>query len=112
MHESILARQILELVLERSGSQVQQILCVKGWIAETEALTPEALQFHFSAHAANTTAEKARLDLRLSRVSAHCNQCGTDFQPEHHLALCPECGGTDATLQGKTGLGIETIEYR
>jgi hydrogenase nickel incorporation protein HypA/HybF len=111
MHESILARQILERVLERAGgAAATRVRSVHGWIADTEALSPQSLDFHFSAHARGTPAEGATLDLRLIHIEARCRACGTAYAPEHHLLLCPSCGSTDGEELGQSGLAIERVE--
>jgi hydrogenase nickel incorporation protein HypA/HybF len=111
MHESALAKRILEVVLERSGSAAARaVRAVRGWIAETEALSPESIAFHFAALARGTPAEGARLELQLIHVEARCRACGTRYAPEHHVLLCPGCGSTDGEELGQTGLGIETLE--
>ena len=111
MHESTLARRILDAVLERaSGAAARRVRAVRGWIAETEALSPQSLDFHFSAHARGTPADGAKLELRLIHVEARCRGCGTTYAPEHHLLLCPSCGSTDGEELGQTGLGIEALE--
>lgn len=109
MHESALARGILEAVLAHSGT-ARKIRVVRGWVAETETLSAESLDFHFRAHAVGTAAEDARLELRLEHVEARCGGCGTRYRPEHHLLLCPSCGATDGELLGRTGLGVDSIE--
>ena len=108
MHESALARNLLSAVLARAG--FVRVRVVRGWVAETEALSPESLAFHFAAHARGTVAEGARLELELVRVEARCAACGETYAPEHHVALCPACGSTDAELLGQTGLGLSALE--
>jgi hydrogenase nickel incorporation protein HypA/HybF len=111
MHESSLAKQILDVVLERAESaSARKVRAVRGWIAETEALSPQSLDFHFSAHARGTPAEGARLELRLIHVEARCLDCQTKYAPDHHLLLCPSCGSTAGEELGETGLGIEALE--
>lgn len=111
MHEAALARQILTATLERaSAARADRIRVVRGWVAESEALSPESLEFHFAAHARGTAAEGARLDLRLTRVDALCGGCGESFVPEHHALVCPTCGSPNVTLLGRTGLGIDTLD--
>ena len=111
MHESSLAKQVLDAVLERTTlAEVSRVLSVRGWVAETETLSRESLSFHFAAHARGTPAEGARLELRLIHVEARCRSCDTTYAPEHHLLLCPACGSTDGELLGRTGLGIDTVE--
>lgn len=108
MHESSLAKHILDLGLERARGA--RLRTVRGWVAETESLSPASLQLHFDLHARGTPAEGARLELRLIHVRAKCRACGEEFLPEHHLLLCPSCGATEADELGETGLKIESIE--
>lgn len=111
MHESSLGKEVLRVVLTRADDEgVARVRAVKGWVAETEHLDPEAIAFHFAAYARGTKAEGARLDLELLWVEAECSACGKNYQPEHHLLLCPRCGSTEATVLGPTGLGVHYIE--
>lgn len=111
MHESTLARQVLDTVLQRSASEgASRVREVRGWVAETESLSAESLSFHFTAHARGTSAEGARLLLELIHVEARCRTCGDTYAPEHHLLLCPMCGSTDGEQLGRTGLAVTSIE--
>jgi len=111
MHESSLGKEVLRAVLERAAEENASVVrLVRGFIAETERLDPEAIAFHFAAHARGTPAEGARLELAVRWVEADCSACGERYRPDHHVLLCPKCGSTEATLLGETGLGIESIE--
>ena len=111
MHESSLARQILDVVLARAREDgARRIHRVDGWVAETEALSSKSLAFHFAAHARGTAAEDARLELRLIHVEARCRACARTYAPEHHVLSCPACGSTAGELLGETGLGIDALE--
>jgi hydrogenase nickel incorporation protein HypA/HybF len=111
MHESSLARQLLQIVIERAqregGGRVTR---VEGWIAETEALDPRALSVHFEALARGSLAEGAELRLAVKHVRAKCLACAEVYQPDHHLTLCPCCGGLEATLLDQTGVAITQLE--
>lgn len=108
MHESSLARTLVQLCLQRSGGA--RVRSVRGRVAETEVLSREALALHFAAHARGSAAEGARLELELIQVRARCRGCAADYVPEHHLLLCPACGSTDAEQLGETGLRIDSLE--
>jgi hydrogenase nickel incorporation protein HypA/HybF len=111
MHESSLARQVLAAVLDRARREgATRIRAIRGWIAETEALSPESVRFHFDLLAKGTPAEGAELTLALLHVSARCGACGFVYAPDHHVLLCPECSSTDGELLGQTGLGIDAID--
>lgn len=111
MHESSLAKQLLDAVLQRAnGADALRVRAVHGFIAETEALSTRSLAFHFAAHARGTPAQGAELAMRLIHVEALCRACDTRYAPEHHILLCPTCGSTEGELLGKTGVGIDFLE--
>ncbi len=111
MHESSLARQLLEVVLDRAAREgASRVLRVRGWVAETEALSRESLAMHFAARARGTPAEAAELELAVIHVEARCRGCGERYAPDHHVLVCPRCGATDAELSGPTGLGLTALE--
>lgn len=111
MHESALARGLLEAVLqlaqERGARRVRRVV---GELAETEHLHADAIGFHFAAHARGTAAEDAALELALTHLEARCRTCATSYRPEHHLTLCPACGSTDADVMGTPGLRIDSLD--
>lgn len=112
MHEASLARQIVAVVVaeaERAGAS--RVRVVRGWISDLEQLSAESLALHFAAGAAHTVAAGARLELELRRVGARCGSCGRDYAPQdHHVLVCPVCGGTETDLLGEVGLGVDAIE--
>jgi hydrogenase nickel incorporation protein HypA/HybF len=108
MHETSLAKRILEVVLDSSGGA--RVVRVHGEISEDEALSSAALELHFRAHARGTAAEAAELRFALRHVSARCVACGDVHLPEHHARLCPRCGSHDVVLLGETGVRIDRIE--
>jgi hydrogenase nickel incorporation protein HypA/HybF len=108
VHESSLARRLLEVVLATAGAA--RVRAVRGWVAESEVLSRESLEFQFAAHARGTAAEGARLELRLVHVEACCRSCGRIYAPGHHVLLCPGCGSTDGELLGETGVGLDVVE--
>jgi hydrogenase nickel incorporation protein HypA/HybF len=111
MHEAHLARQFLDAALAHTSlAPGEQMLIVRGWVAETESLSPESLAFHFRALTNGTPHSLARLEVRVSHVRAKCLECQGEYLPEHHLLLCPSCGGTGAELLGQVGFGIDEIE--
>jgi len=109
MHESALARQLVNAIVERVPPG-QRALRVRGWLAETEALDAGSIRLHFDALATGTPAEGAELDLKLTHVRARCDGCGEVYLPEHHLTVCPACGSLEGTLLDRTGMGIEALD--
>ncbi|MEK6675810.1 MAG: hydrogenase maturation nickel metallochaperone HypA [Planctomycetota bacterium] len=111
MHESQIAKKVLDVVLQRAdGDRATRVRGVCGWVAETESLSTNSLAFHFDAHAKGTIAEGARLELKLTVVYAKCQDCDTRFAPDHHVTICPSCSSQNAILLSPTGLGVDSID--
>lgn len=108
MHESHLARGILDLVLGGAGGA--RVRVVRGRVCETERLSVESVAFHFAALSRGTPAEGARLDLAVTHARAFCHGCGEEFLPEHHVLLCPGCGSLDAEALDPTGVWVDALE--
>jgi len=108
MHETALAKRILDEVLARAdGRPVRR---VRGVVAEDEVLSRESLAFHFRAHALGTVAAEAELFFELRHLSARCTACSHVFLPDHHVRLCPACGSASTVLDGETGVRIGSID--
>ncbi len=111
MHETSIAKQILDTVLEKTREAgASRVRRVRGWVAETESLSRESIGFHFDAHARGTAAEGAEISLELKHLLARCKDCGHEYAPEHHLLLCPVCASTEADVLGTPGLGVDSID--
>lgn len=111
MHESSLGRDIVRTVVEKAREEgASRIRRVRGFVAETEWLNPEAIVFHFNAHARGTIAEDAQLELTTLWIEATCLECKQVYKPDHHVLLCPHCGATEANLSSEPGLRIDSIE--
>lgn len=109
MHEASLGRELVAVVLARlpEGARART---VRGRLSETEAISPVSVQLHFHLAAAGTPLEHAQLQLEVEHVRARCRSCRAVYLPEHHLTLCPDCGGTDGEILGDTGLWVDEVE--
>jgi hydrogenase nickel incorporation protein HypA/HybF len=111
MHESMLARRLLEAALEIARERgARRVLSIHGWIADSEPLNRASIEAHFIANAGGTLADGAHLELELDHVGARCAECSATYLPTGHLTLCPRCGSPEAELTGRTGAGIKSIE--
>jgi hydrogenase nickel incorporation protein HypA/HybF len=58
----------------------------------------------------DTLAEGARLNMRRTRMSFHCTQCGESYAPEYANFECPRCGTIGQLADDGTSLLLESIE--
>lgn len=108
MHETRLAREVLDAVLARAGNH--RVVAVRARLADPERLAPESLAFHFAAHARGTAAEGARLEVELTRIGARCNACYGSFETDEHVPVCPRCSSFDCQWLAPAGLHIDAMD--
>ncbi|MFO0760523.1 MAG: hydrogenase maturation nickel metallochaperone HypA [Byssovorax sp.] len=111
MHEASIARQLVTAAIAQGHKNgARKITRIAGWVAETETLSKESITMQAAAQAVGSIAEGAAIDLDVFHVEARCSTCGEVYRPEHHLLLCPKCGGTDAALLREVGIGVQAID--
>jgi hydrogenase nickel incorporation protein HypA/HybF len=79
-------------------------------IGKLSTVVPEALSFSFEVIAQGSLAEGAELATEVVPVTAHCKDCGVDFEMESHFFLCPQCGRAVLALVSGKELEIVDIE--
>jgi hydrogenase nickel incorporation protein HypA/HybF len=111
MHESSLARSLLEVVIDEAHARgARRVVLVRGRIEDPERIDPAGFALLFEGAARGTIAEGARVELAWIAVPARCRTCGREFVPEsHHVVVCP-CGSLDAALVRPTGVTLDAIE--
>lgn len=112
MHETSIAVNILGIAEEhciKAGYRKIQSIRIK--IGSASGILPDALQMAFDAAKTGTISEEAVLIINKVPLSGTCKTCGTDFSTEDIFVLsCPECSGTDFSINSGRELDITEIE--
>lgn len=112
MHEMGIATEIVRIVEasippDMAGSKVTRI---KLKVGKLSAVVPSSLRFCFDVASKKTPAEGAELDICEIPVSAHCDQCGYQWELDQPVFSCPKCeSGAVKVLTGRE-LDIDAIE--
>ncbi len=91
MHETQLAREILNAALEEAHRRSGRLQGVKIELSKTSHESSEALEFAFSAVTEGTEAAGAKLEIERVPGRLTCPHCGHEFEAEDVVALCPQC---------------------
>ena len=80
------------------GERVVRVCAV---LTDAERLRAESIDFHFHALAQGTPADAASLVLECRPLRAQCSDCGTVFNMDDTVTLCPYCeNGRSVRLEG------------
>ncbi|MGC8870556.1 MAG: hydrogenase maturation nickel metallochaperone HypA, partial [Brevinematia bacterium] len=111
MHESLLAKDTLDLILEEAEkNKASKVLKAKIKISDTENLSIESFKFHLYNFAKGTIAEGMELEISFIQIPIICNDCGHKFYTDTHIYVCERCGSQNTQLGADEGITIEYID--
>ncbi|MGH3343361.1 MAG: hydrogenase maturation nickel metallochaperone HypA [Carbonactinosporaceae bacterium] len=108
MHELGLCEAILDAVERRAGGR--RVASVRVRIGALHRVVEPALNRGFSAVAAGTVAEGARVSLVCVPAVVACRACGGRTESEYPTGACPACGAAAPELSGGDELVLDSIE--
>ena len=109
MHEFSIAESLVALVRRHlpMGALPRRVTVRIGPL---HAISPEAMQWAWTAAAEQAGWKATQLDLDLLPWRLHCLSCGRSWPAELVDECCP-CGAPDATLEGGDEMLLMSIEY-
>ncbi len=110
MHELSIAENIKKVVEESLEGRTGKVSCINLEIGKLTAVVPESLQFCFQFVGQGSPVEGAELKIQEISVKAKCNSCGSGFDIDYPLFVCPRCGSRELKILSGTELFIKSIE--
>jgi len=111
VHEMSLTESIVEIALEEARKQgarkVTRVFLDVGALSHVE---PEALEFCFSAVAAGTAAEGAKLEIDRIAGAGWCLDCERTVALAERFGACPQCGCYRVQMTAGDELKIREME--
>ncbi|NOZ86724.1 MAG: hydrogenase maturation nickel metallochaperone HypA [Deltaproteobacteria bacterium] len=113
MHELSLARSIVDTVVSRLSGMDSHITVKKIAlrVGPLDAVVPDSLQYCFDMCADDTPLEGAELKVTVDTIDGRCRDCGSVFEVEQPVFLCPRCHGPNIELEQLQAPVIEAIDF-
>jgi hydrogenase nickel incorporation protein HypA/HybF len=106
VHELAIAESVVGTVTERLPDA--KVTCVHLEIGVLSGVVPDSIRFCFDLATEGTAMEGAELEITEQPARCRCRDCGTEFQPEGTILLCP-CGSADIAVLGGEELNILSV---
>ncbi len=111
MHELSIAQNILEIVLAHlPARESHSVKSVKLRVGKQSGVVPDSLDFCFGVIAQGTPLEGVALTIERVPFILKCKTCGSSFQSESGIVLCPSCGDMDVEVLSGTELQVVEID--
>jgi len=89
--------------------ELNKVRSIKLRIGEFAGIVVNSLEFCFEAVTADTTLEKAKLDIDNVTVKGICKSCEKSFNIEENLFKCPFCESMD--IEMTSGAELQIVEF-
>jgi hydrogenase nickel incorporation protein HypA/HybF len=107
MHELAISETVVETVSERLPGSL--ISCVHLEVGALSGVVTDSLRFCFDMVTEGTNLEGARLEITQPPARCRCHECGSEFEPEDTVPVCP-CGSADVLVISGAQLRIVSVQ--
>lgn len=112
MHETMVAQNLMEIIIEEAEKQQAKPLSAKISCGTLNPVNDEVLRFAFEAVAKDTSCEGVKLHIEHKPIRARCNDCGEEFVVNLSDPECPSCKIGAFELLPDAPLIIEQISFQ
>ncbi len=107
MHELAIAESVVDAVTQRlPGATVTRVHLEIGALS---GVVPDSIRFCFDLATEGTGLAGAQLKITEQPARCRCRGCGSEFQPDTPIVLCP-CGSADVAVLGGEELKIVSVQ--
>jgi len=107
VHELAITEGVVEAVTERLPDA--RVTCVRLEIGALSGVVADSVRFCFDLVAEGTNLEGARLEITQTAGRCHCKVCGSEFEPDDPIAICP-CGSIEVKVLAGQELKIASVQ--
>ena len=106
MHELAITEGVVEAVTGRLPGA--RITCVRLEIGALSGVVADSVRFCFDLVTDGTDLQGARLEITEPAGRCRCRVCGSEFEPDGPILLCP-CGSADISVLNGQDLKITSV---
>jgi hydrogenase nickel incorporation protein HypA/HybF len=107
MHELAITEGVLEAVTSRMPDA--RITCVRLEIGALSGVVADSVRFCFDLVTEGTNLQGARLEITEPPGRCRCRVCGSEFEPDGPLLICP-CGSIEISVLAGGELKITSVQ--
>jgi hydrogenase nickel incorporation protein HypA/HybF len=108
MHEMSITMSVVDAITEKMGDT--PVTAVRLEIGKLSGVVVDSIRFCFDLVAEGTTLAGARLEVDEPSGHARCRPCGTEFDVDDPIVLCPACDASDVDVRAGRELRIVSVE--
>lgn len=107
MHEYGITESVVAAVTEKLPDAT--VTCVHLEIGSLSGVSADSVRLYFGPATEGTNLAGARLEISEVTARCRCGSCGSEFEPDGPIPLCP-CGSPDAEVVAGGDMRILAVE--
>lgn len=107
MHELSITQSVVDTIIEEMDGATVCGVCLE--IGKLSGVVPDSLRFCFEIVCDGTVLDGAKLDIVEPPGHALCRDCGSEFDLDDMILLCP-CGSANVRVLTGRELKIKSVE--
>ncbi|MDD2214818.1 MAG: hydrogenase maturation nickel metallochaperone HypA [Oscillospiraceae bacterium] len=112
MHEASLAANVLKIVSRAAAGKESRVRQITVSVGQLAGVMPDALLFAFEALKKQTLLTSATLKLEKEPVTACCEDCGHEYQPQAFPYTCPICQSHVFRITNGEAVTVKRMEIK
>ena len=111
MHELAIVESLLNLALSHAQqANAKRVTELNLAIGDLSSYVDHSIQFYWDAMSQNTLCEGAKLSFHRIPALMECLNCGNNYELEHELAPCPQCGSGRVKVAAGDDFRLDSID--
>jgi hydrogenase nickel insertion protein HypA len=111
MHETVVAQNMIEAVLQEAEKHQKKPVRIKVSCGQLNALNEEVFGFAFDAVGKGTLCEGVHVQIEQKPFQGQCQDCDQMFDLDFDHPRCPACQSDSFQLMPDAPLILEEIEF-
>ena len=111
MHETMVAKSVLETILAEVSKINAKPLSAKISCGQLNPINDEVMNFAFEAAAKGTVCEGMKLEIVHIPLKATCKNCSKTYDFNIYSPVCADCQSTEFVIGKDAPLLLEEIEF-
>lgn len=113
MHELSVTESVLEIACKHAEkAQATRVTDIYLVIGQLSSIVDDSVEFYWNIIAKDTLCEDAHLHFKRLPAELICLECGHQYQLNHELMPCPNCGSPRIRVLSGDEFHLESIEIQ
>ena len=111
MHELSVTESILEIALRHAQqAKAGRVTDLHLVIGQLSSIVDDSVQFYWEMISKDTLCEGSQLHFKRQNARVQCQDCKNEYDLEHELLPCPQCGSMNIKILSGDEFRLESIE--